>query len=53
MKRKRHTPEQGIDDYIATGRLPYGQPLPPKRGPMPKDTDPKTRLARKLRSKAG
>jgi hypothetical protein len=22
--------EQGIDAYIATGRLPHGQPLPPK-----------------------
>ena len=45
--------EQGIDAYIATGRLPHGQPLPPKRGPMPKDADAKARMARKLRSKAG
>ena len=45
--------EQGIDAYIATGRLPHGQPLPPKRGPMPKDADVKARMARKLRSKAG
>jgi len=45
--------EQGIDAYIATGRLPHGQPLPLKRGPMPKDADVKTRMARKLRSKAG
>jgi len=44
---------QGIDAYIATGRLPHGQPLPPKRGPMPKDADAKARMARKLRSKAG
>jgi transposase len=45
--------EQGIDAYIATGRLPHGQPLPPKRGPMPKHADAKARMARKLRSKAG
>jgi len=45
--------DQGIDAYIATGRLPHGQPLPPKRGPMPKDADVKARMARKLRSKAG
>lgn len=45
--------DQGIDAYIATGRLPHGQPLPPKRGPMPKDADPKARMARKLRSKTG
>ena len=45
--------EQGIDAYIATGRLPHGQPPPPKRGPMPKDADAKTRMARKLRSKKG
>ncbi|MBM5796658.1 MAG: transposase [Cyanobacteria bacterium K_Offshore_0m_m2_072] len=45
--------DQGIDGYIATGRLPHGQPLPLKRGPMPKDADVKARTARKLRSKAG
>ena len=45
--------DQGIDAYIATGRLPHGQRLPPKRGPMPKDADAKTRMARKLRSKKG
>jgi transposase len=45
--------DQGIDAYIATGRLPHGQPLPPKRGPMPRDADVKARMARKLRSKAG
>ena len=45
--------EQGIDAYIATGRLPHGQPLPPKRGPMPRNADTKARMARKLRSKAG
>lgn len=45
--------DQGIDAHIATGRLPHGQPLPPKRGPLPKDADGKTRMARKLRSKKG
>jgi hypothetical protein len=43
--------DQGIDAYIATGRLPRGQPLPPKRGPLPRDADARTRMARKLRSK--
>jgi hypothetical protein len=27
--------DQGIGAYIATGRLPHGQPLPPKRVPCP------------------
>ena len=45
--------DQGIDAYIATGRLPHGQPPPPKRGPMPRDADAKSKMARKLRSKAG
>jgi hypothetical protein len=44
---------QGIDAYIATGRLAHGQPLPPQRGPMPGNADAKARMARKLRSKAG
>ena len=44
---------QGIDAYIATGRLPHGQSLPPKRGPMPRNTDAKAGMARKLRSKVG
>ena len=42
-----HCEERGIDTYnryaeaegYATGRLSHGQPLPPKRGPMPKDAD--------------
>jgi hypothetical protein len=45
--------EQGIDAYIATGRLPHGKPPPPRRGPLPKDADEKTQMARKLRSKQG
>jgi hypothetical protein len=45
--------DQGIDAYIATGRLPHGQPPPPKRGPIPRDADTRSRMARKLRSKKG
>jgi len=45
--------DQGIDAYIATGRLPHGQPPPPQRGPLPRDADAKTCMARKLRSKKG
>jgi hypothetical protein len=45
--------DQGIDAYIATGRLPHGQAPPPRRGPMPKDAGLKARMARKLRSKKG
>jgi hypothetical protein len=45
--------DQGIDAYIATGRLPHGKSPPPRRGPLPKDADEKTRMARKLRSKQG
>ena len=45
--------DQVVEAYIATGRLPLGHPPPPKRGPMPKDVDAKTRMARKLRSKQG
>jgi transposase len=45
--------DQGIDAYIATGRLPHRQPPPQQRGPLPRDADAKTRMARKLRSKKG
>lgn len=45
--------DKGIDAYIATGRLPHGQPPSPQRGPLPRDADAKTRMARKLRSKKG
>jgi len=45
--------DQGIDAYIATGRLQHGQPPPPIRGPLPRGADAKTRMARKLRSKKG
>jgi hypothetical protein len=44
---------QGIDACIATGCLPHGQPRPLTRGPLPRDADAKTRMARKLRSKQG
>jgi transposase len=49
----KHCEQSGIDAYIATGRLPHGQPLPPRRGRLPRDADAKTRMARKLRSKQG
>jgi len=45
--------DQRIDAYIATGRLPHGQPLPPNRGPLPRDADARTRMTRKLGSKRG
>ncbi len=45
--------DQGIDAYIATGRLPHGKPPPPQRGPLPRDADARTRMARKVRSKKG
>jgi transposase len=45
--------DQGIDAYIATGRLPHGQRPPPKRGPLSREADAKTRMARKLRSRKG
>ncbi len=45
--------DQGIDAYIATGRLPHGQPPPPKRGPLPRNADAKARMTRKLKSKRG
>jgi transposase len=48
-----HCENLGIDAYIATGRLPHGQPPPAQRGPLPRDADAKTRMARKLRSKKG
>jgi len=48
-----HCEELGIDAYIATGRLPHGQSLPPKRGPLAKNANAKIRMARKLRSKKG
>jgi len=51
LQRIAASADQGIDAHIATGRLPHGKPLPPKRGRMPKDADAKTRMVRKLRSK--
>ena len=45
--------DRGIDSYIATDRLPHGQPPPPKRSPIPRGADAKARMARKLRSKKG
>jgi transposase len=44
---------QGVDPHIATGRQRHGQPPPPIRGPLPKNTDEKGKMARKLRKKKG
>jgi transposase len=44
---------QGVDPHIATGRQKHGQPPPPIRGPLPKNTDEKGKMARKLRKKKG
>jgi hypothetical protein len=49
----KHCKQCGIEAYIATSRLPHVQPLPPRRGRLPRNADAKTRMARKLRSKAG
>jgi len=35
------------------GRLPHGQPLPPKRDPLSKDANAKTHMTAKLRSNKG
>lgn len=45
--------QQGIDPYIAPCRMPHGQSLPSKRGPLPRDADAITRMAHKIRSKKG
>lgn len=45
--------EQGINATIAIGRLPHGQPLKPKRGPLPRDAGAKTPMTRKFESKRG
>ena len=37
----------------ATGCLPHGQLPPPKHGPIPRDADAKSCMARKLRCKKG
>ena len=44
----------GTDPLIATGRLAHGDQVPvAPRGRIPKDTTPKQRMARKLRTKKG
>jgi hypothetical protein len=48
--------DQGIDAYnrfaqafgYATGHLPHGKLPPPQRGPLPRDADARTRMARKV-----
>jgi hypothetical protein len=41
------------DPHVATGRQKHGQPPPATTGRIPKDFDPKGRMARKLRTKQG
>jgi hypothetical protein len=45
--------DQVIDAYIATDRLPDGQPPLPNCGPLPRDSDAKTRMPRKFRNIKG
>jgi hypothetical protein len=46
--------QEGIDAYIATGRLKHGQaPLPAPRGRIPRRLPVKERMARKLRTVKG
>lgn len=45
---------QGIDTYIARGRMKHGEPaLPPPRGRIPAKLSVAERMQRKLRTKAG
>jgi hypothetical protein len=45
---------EGIDEYIATGRLKHGEEPPASpRGPIPRDATVKERMARKLRTVKG
>ena len=44
---------EGIDAYIATGRLKHHERLPPPRGRCPRGLTAKQRMARKLRTKRG
>ena len=45
--------QRGLEAYISTSRQQHGQRPRPSRGPAPKDLDPRGRMDRKLRSKAG
>jgi len=48
------TTAHGLDPHIATGRFKHSEPQPPApRGPIGKDTTPKQRMARKLKTKKG
>ena len=42
-----------IEAYVATQRLKHAAPLPPCRGPLPKDATLTDRMRRKLRTKRG
>jgi hypothetical protein len=39
---------KGIVAYIATARMPHGQQLQSKRGPLPTDDDVRSKIARKI-----
>jgi transposase len=50
----RITAGHGLDAHIATGRFKHTEPQPPaRRGPIPKNANPKQRMARKLATKKG
>jgi transposase len=48
-----YTAAHGIEAYIATERLKHDAPVPPCRGPLPKDATLTDRMRRKLRTKRG
>jgi len=49
-----YSEQEGIDGYIATGRLKHGEKVPPvPRGRIPKGLTVKERMARKLRTIRG
>lgn len=49
----RYLADEGIDGYVATGKMKHGRPPPPPRGRIPKGATAKDRMARKLRTKKG
>jgi transposase len=44
---------EGLDAYVATGRMKHGEKPPPVRGPVPKGATVKEKMSRKLRTKRG
>jgi hypothetical protein len=45
--------KRGVDPDIATGRQKHGKPPPPIHGPLPRNSDEKGKMARKLRNQKG